>query len=123
MDNMEFCKGHMRFCEEHFLFVREQDRRPGLFHVIEPEGILGRRKGFIFERANGATYAVHLILSATGKTKREFIYDFSRRKMQDFPHYWVRFTWRLPAWWFDIGERRIFGSVDAARGVTAESLL
>ena len=107
----------------HHLFVRDEDRQPGWFHVIAPDSIIGRRAGFVCERDNSGIYGLHLILSFTGTTKKMFVFNFGRQEMQDLPHYWLRITWRSPLSWSRFDHRCHFGSFDTAHGVTAESLL
>ena len=107
------------------LFVSESDRKLGLFHKIKFNQVIGRRKGIIFECENGSIYAIHLILSATGKTKRSFSYDFNKT-IHDNPFYWLRITWRSPTYWKHwgiCGFKKTIGSIEFAKGINAESLI
>lgn len=121
--NMKYIDGNL-VDKKTVLFVQDEDRKAGLFHVIKLEGIMGRRNGIIVERSNGVTYGIHLILTFTGSLKRKFSYDFNRQEIDDFPQYWLRISWRTPAWcklvFMDGG---MLGEFDAAAGITAESLL
>nr|HQV22858.1 hypothetical protein [Agitococcus sp.] len=84
-----------------------------------------RRKGIIFECENGSLYAIHLILSATGKTKRSFSYGFDNT-IHDNPFYWLRITWRTPKYWQHwaiCGFKKTIGSIEFAKGINAESLI
>ena len=104
------------------LFVQNKDRKKGFFHIIGFDARLGRRKGFIIERSNKKTYAIHLILSFTGFKKQQFALGFSKEYIQDYPLYWCRITWRTPLCWKILTHKRLFGSFEFRRGINAESL-
>ena len=104
------------------LFIQDRDRKKGFFHVIGFDDRLGRRKGFIIERSNKGTYAIHLILSFTGFKKRQFKFCFGENCITDYPMYWCRITWRTTLWWKMAGFKRFFGTLEARCGVNAESV-
>jgi hypothetical protein len=69
----------------------------GCLHVIDLDERIGLRRGLIIERRKGITYIIHLILWVISHNRKELDVDYRRTRILDYPVYWLRLSWYLPA--------------------------
>lgn len=101
------------------LFTPESEKRPGLFHVIDPDGRIGWRQGLILERAKGKTFAAMLLLSACSQRKEWFTFDFGRQRALDYRLHYIMARWESPAWYRDargFSMKKWLGSISVSAG-------
>ena len=118
-----------RVSRESFFRTAEEDKAPGLFHIIEPDGFIGWRTGLILERHESLTYACNVVLSIKAIEKKEFMFDFGRQVIIDWPVHFPRVSWYLPKWfewpddWRCLRPAHFVGRLEVRWGTEAMSLL